>query len=117
MTAKMMNVMTIVMGVMFWHVPAGLCIYFIASSLWGIAERKLLGSNVTADLPQVVVKDPAKKPGDNSASDGEVPAKPGFLGKLMAKLEEAQKQAEEAQRHAGHTRDKNSKGRNRKKGR
>ena len=30
------------MGVMFFKVAAGLCIYFITSSLWGIIERKLL---------------------------------------------------------------------------
>jgi len=32
----------IAMGVMFFKVPAGLCLYFITSSLWGIIERKLL---------------------------------------------------------------------------
>ena len=32
----------VVMGVMFFKVAAGLCIYFITSSLWGIIERKLL---------------------------------------------------------------------------
>jgi len=37
-----MNIMTLVMGVMFYRVPAGLCVYFISSSLWGIGERKLL---------------------------------------------------------------------------
>ncbi len=42
MQAKMMQYMMIFMGFMFYSVPAGLCIYFIASSLWGIAERKLL---------------------------------------------------------------------------
>jgi YidC/Oxa1 family membrane protein insertase len=42
MQYKMMNAMTLVMGVMFYHVPAGLCVYFISSSLWGIGERKLL---------------------------------------------------------------------------
>lgn len=31
MTQKMMNFMAIFMGVMFWHVPAGLCVYFILS--------------------------------------------------------------------------------------
>lgn len=40
--AKMMNFMMIFMGFMFYHVPAGLCVYFIASSLWGMGERKLL---------------------------------------------------------------------------
>ncbi|MSR59153.1 MAG: membrane protein insertase YidC [Planctomycetaceae bacterium] len=42
MQQKMMNYMMIFMGVMFYKVPAGLCVYFIASSLWGMAERKLL---------------------------------------------------------------------------
>lgn len=42
MQQKMMNFMMIFMGVMFYKVPAGLCVYFIASSLWGMAERKLL---------------------------------------------------------------------------
>ena len=46
MQHKMMNVMTIFFAVMFWHVPAGLCIYFVASSFWSIGERKLLGSDV-----------------------------------------------------------------------
>ena len=42
MQMKMMNFMMIFMGVMFFKVASGLCIYFIASSLWGIAERKLI---------------------------------------------------------------------------
>jgi YidC/Oxa1 family membrane protein insertase len=43
MQQKMMNVMMVVMGAMFYKVPAGLCVYFISSSLWGLGERKLLG--------------------------------------------------------------------------
>ncbi|WP_231602696.1 YidC/Oxa1 family insertase periplasmic-domain containing protein [Neorhodopirellula pilleata] len=39
MTQKMMSYMTLVMGLFFFRVPAGLCIYFITSSLWGIGER------------------------------------------------------------------------------
>jgi YidC/Oxa1 family membrane protein insertase len=42
MQQQMMTFMTVFMGFMFFKVPAGLCIYFITSSLWGIAERKLL---------------------------------------------------------------------------
>lgn len=42
MQQQMMKYMMVFMGVMFFKVPSGLCIYFIASSLWGIAERKLL---------------------------------------------------------------------------
>ncbi len=42
MTQKVMSWMTLVMGLFFFRVPAGLCIYFITSSLWGIAERVLV---------------------------------------------------------------------------
>ena len=39
---KMMQYMMIFMGVLFFKVASGLCVYFIASSLWGVGERKLL---------------------------------------------------------------------------
>jgi YidC/Oxa1 family membrane protein insertase len=42
MQMKMMKYMMIIFGLMFYKVAAGLCIYFIASSLWGFAERRLL---------------------------------------------------------------------------
>ena len=42
MQQKMMKYMMVFMGLMFYKVASGLCLYFIASSLWGIAERKLL---------------------------------------------------------------------------
>src|SRR5205807_10423392 len=42
MQQKMMKYMMIFMGLMFYRVAAGLCIYFIISSLWGLVERKLL---------------------------------------------------------------------------
>ena len=45
MQQKMMKYMMIFMGLMFFKVASGLCIYFIASSLWGLAERKFLPKN------------------------------------------------------------------------
>jgi hypothetical protein len=47
MNMKMMKWMSIVFGFMFYKVAAGLCMYFIASSLWGLAERKLQGKKKT----------------------------------------------------------------------
>ena len=44
--------MMLFIGVMFFRVPSGLCIYFITSSIWGIVERKLLPQ------PKKVVVDP-----------------------------------------------------------
>jgi len=116
---KMMNFMTVFMGVMFWHVPAGLCIYFIASSVWGIAERKLLGNTkiATDDAadddgpgPSVKVIAPSSGKAAQAKTSSAEPAKPGFLGRLMAAAEEAQKSTE-------NKREKDSKGKGKKKGR
>lgn len=71
MQQQIMKPMMIVMGLLFFRVPSGLCIYFIASSLWSIAERKLLPpvgkptGNTTPLWQRVVAKfnpdvDPAK---------------------------------------------------------
>lgn len=46
---KMMKYMMIFMGVMFYRVAAGLALYFIMSSAWGLAERRLLPKSQTAD--------------------------------------------------------------------
>ena len=53
MQQQMMTYMTVFMGVMFYKVPAGLCIYFITSSLWGIAERKLLPKSKPKDTRRI----------------------------------------------------------------
>jgi hypothetical protein len=42
MQQKVMKWMMVVMSIFFYKVPSGLCLYLIASSLWGIAERKLV---------------------------------------------------------------------------
>lgn len=76
MQQKMMKWMTMFMGLLFYKVASGLCLYFIASSLWGIAERKLLpkakspgadaasaGANVSSRTPA----GPSTKPGSNGS--------------------------------------------------
>ncbi len=42
MQQQMMKYMMIFMGFMFFKVPSGLCIYLITTTLWGLAERKLI---------------------------------------------------------------------------
>jgi YidC/Oxa1 family membrane protein insertase len=44
---KLMKYMMIFFGIMFYKVAAGLCLYFIVSSAWGLAERKLLPKRQT----------------------------------------------------------------------
>jgi YidC/Oxa1 family membrane protein insertase len=39
---KMMKYMMVLIGLMFYRVAAGLCVYFIATSLWGMMERRFL---------------------------------------------------------------------------
>jgi YidC/Oxa1 family membrane protein insertase len=46
---RMMKWMMILMGLMFYKMPSGLCIYFIASTLWGLVERKLIKKKPAAD--------------------------------------------------------------------
>ncbi|QDV70614.1 Membrane protein insertase YidC [Rosistilla carotiformis] len=45
-TQKVMFFMTFIMGIFFFKVAAGLCIYFITSSLWGMAERILVKKTI-----------------------------------------------------------------------
>jgi YidC/Oxa1 family membrane protein insertase len=45
---QVMKYMMVFMAVMFFKVPCGLCLYFIASSLWGIAERLWLPQTLPA---------------------------------------------------------------------
>src|SRR5262249_30894462 len=95
MQQKTMKIMMVLFAFFFYRVAAGLCIYFICSSLWGMVERKLLPKKV--DVP-----DEAKgADGGPGGRDKPKPAAPqGWLGKRMAGwrekwdkiLEEAQKQ-------------------------
>jgi YidC/Oxa1 family membrane protein insertase len=72
MQQKTMNIMMIFMGFLFFYVPSGLCIYFIASSLWGIAERKLLPKMAHQEDAKPVVRAAAsgeRAPGATFAHD------------------------------------------------
>lgn len=51
MQAKMMKYMMVFMGIMFYKVAAGLCVYFIVSSCWGLIERKMLPKAAPANAP------------------------------------------------------------------
>jgi len=60
------------MALMFFKVPCGLCLYFIASSLWGIAERLLLpttkpGSALAGAGGPTIVDAVSSRPADRSS--------------------------------------------------
>lgn len=79
MQYKMMNVMMIAIGFAFYRVPAGLCLYFIASSLWGVTERLLLKKNLAAHsqaLQEAGRDDADQKPDVAGSPAAHVPAPP-----------------------------------------
>src|SRR5262249_18770807 len=63
MQQKVMKYMMVFFGVMFYKVAAGLCIYFIVSSLWGMTERKLLPKAKPVGAPGTTVGGPSGGPG------------------------------------------------------
>lgn len=92
MTHKMMTFMPIIMGFLFYRVPSGLCVYFIASSVWGIGERKLLdmqsepettGSAEDAGEAKTASGKNETKPDDDQAGGG------GLFGRLLAMADQA----------------------------
>ena len=98
MQQKTMKIMMILFAFFFYKVAAGLCIYFICSSLWGMVERKLLPKNIKAPDEKPAGGGPG---GWDKGKDKPKPAAPqGWLGKKVAGwrekweqiLEEAQKQ-------------------------
>lgn len=96
---KMMTYMMIFMGFMFYKVPAGLCVYFIASSCWGMAERKLLPKSKAK--PKAIVP-PQAEPAAAGARSGTAPAasgpkKRGFWARMADALEQAQQVADKDQ--------------------
>ena len=86
MQQNIMKYMMVLMGLMFFKVAAGLCIYFIASSLWGVAERQLLPKAKPGDSAS---KPKTPKPGMGSSAErvkreAAEPAKKIFPGLLSA---------------------------------
>ncbi|MCS7304666.1 MAG: YidC/Oxa1 family insertase periplasmic-domain containing protein [Thermoguttaceae bacterium] len=51
MQQKVMTWMLIFMGLLFYKVASGLCLYFIASTLWGMAERRFLPKTLPDQEP------------------------------------------------------------------
>jgi YidC/Oxa1 family membrane protein insertase len=67
MQQKMMKYMFIFMGLLFYKVAAGLALYFIASTLWGLTERMLLPKKRATPTPGTSA---AAASGDKPAGGG-----------------------------------------------
>ncbi len=75
---KMMNYMTLVMGLAFYWVASGLCLYFIVSSLWGMVERKF----VKKAKDKAIAQWQEKREKGNSKDKSEENKPTGVRGKL-----------------------------------
>jgi YidC/Oxa1 family membrane protein insertase len=61
---------------MFYKVAAGLCVYFIISSLWGLAERKMLPKKKTEALATASAPEAASAPSPREIRAGRGKARP-----------------------------------------
>jgi YidC/Oxa1 family membrane protein insertase len=109
MQQKMMKWMMIFFGLLFYKVAAGLCIYFIASSVWGFAERKLLPKKkpttdgATADsLFQKMVGSPTPEPATTGEAVTRAPAGNGdnYVSNRARKRQDRKRRQERFQTQA-----------------
>ena len=73
---KIMKYVMILMALMFYKVAAGLCIYFVASTLWGLTERRF--------LPKL-----APAGGDAGGDDDDEPRRPAPKSDRLSSIERA----------------------------
>ncbi len=125
MQYRIMNVMMIAIGFAFYTVPAGLCVYFISSSLWGIIERLLLkkslathqqavaeaGADVTPDGTVITVPKQVNNKSDSKAE----PKKPTWWQQALAAADEAKKNSDPSNTPRKFSKDK-AKGKDKGKG-
>lgn len=91
MQRTMMQYMMIFMGFMFFKVPSGLCLYFIVSTLWGLAERRFIPKAAVAGaLPKaadstydVTPEESRKEKKDKRKREPDGVKKEGAVGKWM----------------------------------
>jgi YidC/Oxa1 family membrane protein insertase len=70
MQQKVMKYMMIFIGIMFFKVASGLCIYIIATTLWGVCERKFLPKAKPAGAVADAAKTSAKTASRTGSNGG-----------------------------------------------
>ena len=99
MQQRMMKIMMVVMAVFFYKMAAGMCLYFIASTAWGLTERKLIKrKNAAAGGSTALNLTPINPTGPSTSgaklSPAIAPPAGGFLARLKAKMEAIQQQSD-----------------------
>ena len=89
---KMMSYMMIFMGAMFFRVPSGLCLYFIATNVWSMTERWLFEhlKKKPNDSDGVVNDtDPVPPPANGKKESEKGPEKPSAIGGIWDRLQKS----------------------------
>jgi len=106
---KMMNVMMFVMGATFYRVPAGLCLYFIATNVWSMTERWIFERKA-----RLAALNP---PEPTVAAAAAEPPKPSAWKEWLSRLQEsADKSTSIRNDHPARDDDSEGKGKGRKRG-
>jgi YidC/Oxa1 family membrane protein insertase len=110
---KTMTWMMVLIGFMFYKVPAGLGIYFITSSTWALAERLLLPKTLKPQLAAATAGAAASLPSPKPARKaGETPTSAQGNGKRGGSWKERMlEQLRQIQEEAEHTRTHRNEGR------
>ncbi|MEK6260709.1 MAG: membrane protein insertase YidC [Planctomycetota bacterium] len=83
---KMMSFMMIMMAAMFYRVPSGLCLYFIATNIWSMTERWLLERKAKADAKNSPPDPPSSPSGPGNPPQ---PKKPSAFSNWWYSMVEA----------------------------
>ena len=122
----MMRMMPVMMLFIFYSVQAGLCLYFIASSLWSVVERTLIDkqekrredreAKAKADGTFVEPEKAKVNTKSNTTDEPEEEKKPGLFSSIMKNLDEAANpQDQHGKRFEASDKKKNKKNKKKKK--
>lgn len=92
MQQKTMKFMMIFMAVMFYKSPSGLCLYFMASSIWSLIEKKFMPKFVKGEDGVPIIPEQYNKPKVKREASG-------WRKKLGDRMKEVMEQAEKQKQY------------------
>ena len=84
---KMMGFMMIFMGAMFFRVPSGLCLYFIATNIWSMTERWLFEHLRQKKAEEAAETVPEPVDSSSKKEKEKEPEKPSVFGGIWDRLQ------------------------------
>ncbi|MCH8241522.1 MAG: YidC/Oxa1 family insertase periplasmic-domain containing protein [Planctomycetes bacterium] len=91
MMQKMGPIMSIMMLIIFYPMPAGLNLYIMTSSLFGTIEQKRIRAHIKEQEDAGTLLKPKEKEKPITAADKGKPRKPSFMERMQKAVDEAQK--------------------------